>query len=258
MTLTHIPPITSVAEAKAAILTGQITEKTMIYLIQAFDEIKKDAQTKHQIFLEQQARKKQETLMPGDYKHLLNQQGMTDQDNVNMGRVVSLLLDNEMDTPEIMEWLENIKYTPKYIEAWVKRTRKNLKVEPNGEDIIQVGDETYFEFNVLREQNRLLAQKGMEIPREDVFIDIFTKLIWIFWKDKRYTWANILWFILDIPRGMYCESWKKMDSEGNFGCIRIFSSGNSPQALCFKFYNDKGSLSLTNKRNALPVRAIYK
>ncbi len=90
---------------------------------------------------------------------------MTPKDKANMEKSIKFLVDKKMDTSENLKKLEAINYGSNYIEiGGVKRARENLKAEPNNKDIFKHGDEVYFKFDTLKEQNKLLANQGMEIP----------------------------------------------------------------------------------------------
>jgi hypothetical protein len=164
-----------------------------------------------------------------------------------------------MDTSENLKKLEAINYGLNYIEiGWVKRARENLKAEPNNKNIFKHGDEIYFKFDALKEQNNLLANKGMEIPWKDNFVKALEALPGDYSQSNWYAWANILWTILDLSMSGWCSSVGGLFDRGRYGYVWSSSESSSSDARFFSFSEDKGRLLRSYRLSALAVRPVLK
>ncbi len=195
------------------------------------------------------------------YQYLLNKPNMTPKDKANMEKSIKFLVDKKMDTSENLKKLEAINYGSNYIEiGGVKRARENLKAEPNNKDIFKHGDEVYFKFDTLKEQNKLLANQGMEIPWEDNFVKALEALPWDY-SENNWDWyagANILWTILDLSMSGCCSDGGKLINEGRYGFVWSSSEINSINARHFIFNEDEGKLYWFDRNCALAVRPVLK
>ena len=193
------------------------------------------------------------------YEHLLNKENMTAKDKENMKKSINFLVDKKMDTSENIKKLEAINYRFDYIEiGWVKRTRENLKAEPNKKDIFKHGDEVYFKFDTLKEQNKLLAKQWMEIPWKENFVKTLKALPGEYSESNRYAWANIMWNILGLSMSGWCDSDGELSNKGEYGYVWSSSERNSNCAWSFRFNEDEGILNWGNSYNAFAVRPVFK
>lgn len=211
------------------------------------------------MWTQQETTGKKELINHEHFEHLLNKPNMTAKDKENMEKSIKFLIDKKMDTSENIKKLEAINYASNHIEIWgVKRARENLKTEPNEKNIFKHGDEVYFTFNALKEQNKLLADQGMEIPWKANFTKALKALPWEFSESNRYAGANILWNILNLSMSGWCNSDGTLISKGKFGCVWSSSEGSSVRARAFNFDGGKGDLDWTPRYIALAVRPVLK
>lgn len=219
------------------------------------EEIKDVAWTVHTEIAEDFQKNEEAT----DYQHLLNKPNMTEKDKANMEKSIKFLVDKKMDTEENFKKLEAINYGSNYIEiGGVKRARENLKAEPNNKNIFKHDDEIYFKFDALKEQNKLLANKGMEVPWKDDFIKSLKALPWDYSEGNWYTGANILWNILDLSLSGCCNSDGVPILQGGFGFVGSFSEFGRLRAWNFKFQEDRGKLYSNSRAFALAIRPVFK
>jgi hypothetical protein len=178
-----------------------------------------------------------------------------------MEKSIKFLVDKKMDTSANLKKLEAINYWSNFIEiGWVKRARENLKAEPNNKNIFKHDDEIYFTFDALKEQNNLLANKGMEIPWWDNFVDALSALPWNFSENNNesYAGANILWNILDLSMSGWCYSDGRLFDKGKYGFVWSSSEYNSDFARNFRFDEDGGDFSRFIRIAACAVRPVFK
>jgi hypothetical protein len=166
-----------------------------------------------------------------------------------------------MDSPKNLKKLEAINYGTNYIEiGWVKRSRENLKAEPNNKNIFKHGDEVYFKFDTLKEQNELLAKQWMKIPWKDDFATSLKALPWEFEKDDWYTWGNILWNILDLSlSGSYNGDGYLLNRDEN-GHVRSASERGTGynMAWFYNFSESEGILDCGENDSARVIRPVLK
>jgi len=198
------------------------------------------------------------------YKKLLNKPMMTSRDKDTMKKTIQFLIDHNMHTSENLWKLEQIYYHWDFIQiGWVKRTRENLKAEPNEKNIFkdEDTDDIYFKFDALKKQNKLLAKTGMKIPWKNDFIESLQALPWDFQENDNYLWGNILWILLDLPMSgclpsPYIDTIYKDESY-----IRFFSESSDKDVWYFNF-NENGCTIYHDEREmyrtACLVRPIHK
>ena len=95
-------------------------------------------------------------------KNLLNKPNMTAKDKEGMQKSIDYLIEKKMDTSENLKKLDAIVYTAESIEVGgVKRARKDITAKPNGKNIFQHNNVTYFQRSesMIKEQNDLLAKQ---------------------------------------------------------------------------------------------------
>ena len=247
------PPVRSSIE-DVEITTDELANKFVDNLTN--DELLKILKSVNKrMWIKEKTTKKKEN----NNENLLNKPNMTQKDKENMEKSIKFLVDKKMYTSKNLKKLEAINYGSNYIEiGWVKRARENLKAEPNNKNIFKCGDEIYFKFDALEEQNKLLANQGMEIPRKDDFIKSLEALPWKFSEDIWYAGGNILWNILDLSiSGSFIDD-HKFYGEGEYGYVWSFSEYDSEFARNFTFSKDRSTLTWENKNCALPVRPVLK
>ena len=94
------------------------------------------------------------------HEHLFYKPNMTPTDRKNMQTALLVLKRNAIDTPKHMELLENVIYLPDAIQiADIPFARKNRKVEPNGKNVFQDGDDIFFLPSALKEQNKEMQKQ---------------------------------------------------------------------------------------------------
>lgn len=79
-----------------------------------------------------------------------------------MKKSIDYLVEKKMDTSENLKKLDAIVYTSEYIEVGgIKRARKDITAKPNGKNIFQHNNVTYFKRSesMIKEQNDLLAKQ---------------------------------------------------------------------------------------------------
>ena len=185
---------------------------------------------------------------------------MTAKDKADMKKSINFLVDNKIATSENLKKLEAINYGSNYIEiGWVKRARENLKAKTNNRNIFKHGDEVYFKFDTLKEQNKLLAKQGMEIPWKDSFVSVLKVLPWGYSEDNRSVGANILWIILDLPMSGWYNADGELVYEWKFGYVWSSSEKfKDIAAYAFTFDRGRGVLNWIDERNAIVVRPVLK
>lgn len=194
-------------------------------------------------------------------EHLLNKPNMTPKDKEWMQKSIDYLVEKKMDTSENLQKLDAIVYTQESIEIWgVKRARKDISAKPNGKNIFQHNNVTYFKRseNMIKEQNDLLAKQGMEIPLDSFYEKSMKALPGNYLKSNRYEWWNILALITDMSMDGYCNSAGELNNEGGYGYRWSASPRDDSSARYFIFDEDGGLLSRANRSYALPVRPVLK
>ena len=193
-------------------------------------------------------------------EHLLNKPNMTAKDKKWMQKSIDYLVERKMDTSENLQKLNAIVYTQESIEIWgVKRARKDISAKPNGKNIFQHNNVTYFKRSeeMIKEQNDLLAKQNMEIPLDSAYEVSMRALPGEYSKTNWYEWWNILALITDMSMDGYCNSDGKLDFRGRFG-YRWSASPDDDDARFFKFNKDRGELIRGYRNYALPVRPVLK
>ncbi len=194
-------------------------------------------------------------------EHLLNKPNMTAKDKEWMQKSIDYLVEKKMDTSENLQKLDAIVYTQESIEIWgVKRARKDISAKPNGKNIFQHNNVTYFKRseNMIKEQNDLLAKQNMEIPLNSAYEKSMKALPGNYSKSNRYEWWNILALITNMSMDGYCDSDGKLNNKGEYGSRWSASSEGLSNARNFSFLGDEGILDRHNRNNALPVRPVLK
>jgi hypothetical protein len=167
-----------------------------------------------------------------------------------------------MNTLENLKKLDSINYGLDFIEiGWIKRARNNLTAKPNNKDIFKRWNEVYFGLNALEEQNKLLANKGMEIPQKKDFIQTLKALPWDFNEQHdSYWWGNILWILLGLQMsGFLVDNVVIADKIDGDGFICSYSKKNDDKIYIYKW--EGGVYSHDNKSSnhcAYVVRPILK
>lgn len=194
-------------------------------------------------------------------EHLLNKPNMTVKDKEWMQKSIDYLVEKKMDTSENLQKLDAIVYTSESIEIWgVKRARKDITAKPNGKNIFQHNNVTYFKRSedMIKEQNDLLAKQGMEIPLDSFYEKSMKALPGNYSKSNRYEWWNILALITNMSMDGYCDSDGRLHNKDTYGYRRSASSYDKDPARYFSFNKDKGTLSRNDRGGALPVRPVLK
>ncbi len=195
------------------------------------------------------------------HEHLLNKPNMTAKDKEGMQKSIDYLIEKKMDTSENLKKLDAIVYTAESIEVGgVKRARKDITAKPNGKNIFQHNNVTYFKRSesMIKEQNDLLAKQWMEIPLDSAYEKSMRALPGEYSKTNRYEWWNILSFITDMSMDGCCVSDGALSYEGEYGCRWSASPGDDSYARGFRFSEDGGVLNRDYRDDALPVRPVLK
>lgn len=201
------------------------------------------------------------------YNNLLNKPNMTAQDKKGMQASIDLLVAKNMDTPKNFKRLEAIIYTAKYIEiGGVKRARKDIKAKPKGSEIYHHNGITYFKRSrdMIKQQNRILAQQGMKIPSNDdyeaslgVLPGEYNEREWLNLSDW-YVWGNILALITDMSKSGYCNRDDELENKDEIGYRGAIASRGTGEERFFGFDSDNGMLGVSNASTLNPIRPIYK
>ena len=199
---------------------------------------------------------------------LLNKPNMTEKDKTNMRKVIELLKSKKIFTQENFKKLEAINYGIDHIEIWgTKRTRKNMKAEPDGKGIFKYENEVYFKYRTLATQNKLLETKWMTIPTKNDFIKSFSTLPWYNpeWVLSAQSNINILWTILNLSMSGSYNGYGKLSlkDEDNAPFREIWSitpATNKWPNRAYKYREENVGCALLSEREAfgLPVRPILK
>ncbi len=192
-------------------------------------------------------------------KNLLNKPNMTAKDKEGMQKSIDYLIEKKMDTSENLKKLDAIVYTAESIEVGgVKRARKDITAKPNGKNIFQHNNVTYFQRSesMIKEQNDLLAKQWMEIPLDSAYEKSMRALPGEY--SNRYEWWNILSFITDMSMDGVWDSDGTLDDEGRFGYRWSASPKDGHNARTFGFDGGKGWLNRNDRDYALPVRPVLK
>lgn len=195
------------------------------------------------------------------HEHLFNKPNMTAKDKEGMQKSIDYLVEKKMDTSENLKKLDAIVYTAESIEVGgVKRARKDITAKPNGKNIFQHNNVTYFKRSesMIKEQNDLLAKQWMEIPLDSAYEKSMRALPGEYSKTNRYEWWNILSFITDMSMDGYCVSDGGLNNRGGYGCRWSASPEGNNYARYFLFNEDEGLLNRSNRDYALPVRPVLK
>ena len=193
---------------------------------------------------------------------LLNKTNMTAKDKEWMQKAIKCLVSKNMDNPENRKKLFAINYAKNYIEIWgVKRARKDITAIPNGKNIFQHNNVTYFKRSeeMIKELNKLLAKENMEIPLDSAYRKTMKALPE--GKDKLgcwYEWWNILALITDMQMDGFCSSDGKFDLKNTHGYRCSASPKDVMTARKFGFSSDEGRLFPYNRDYANPVRPVLK
>ncbi len=153
-------------------------------------------------------------------EHLLNKPNMTIKDKEWMQKSIDYLIEKKMDTSENLKKLDAIVYTAEFIEVGgVKRARKDITAKPNGKNIFQHNNVTYFKRSesMIKEQNDLLAKQWMEIPLDSAYEKSMRALPGEYSKTNRHEWWNILSLIADMSMDGYCSSDGTLNDKGEYG-----------------------------------------
>ena len=205
---------------------------------------------------------KAETLEKEKIKErLLNKPNMTAKDKEWMQKVIDYLVETKMDTLEDFDKLDAIAYTQEYIEIWgVKRARKDISAEPDGKNIFQHGNVTYFKRSeeMIKEQNKILAQQGMEIPLDSDYEKSLKALPGKYsslTNGSHYIWWFILAFITDMSfSDFYAIKLYNMYSN----CRWSASSIKENLAIWYYFDHDEGMIRSLYTNFAIPIRPVFK
>lgn len=196
-----------------------------------------------------------------NHEYLLNKPNMTAKDKEWMKKSIDYLVEKKMDTSENLKKLDAIVYTPESIEIWgVKRARKDISAKPNGKNIFQHNNVTYFKRSeeMIKEQNKILAQQGMEIPLDGTYETSMKALPGEYSKTNRYEWWNILALITDMSMGGYCTSGGELSNFGTCGYRWSAFSRDYNNVRSFGFNEGEGRFRRFHRYNALPFRPVLK
>ena len=186
---------------------------------------------------------------------------MTEKDKEWMQKSLTYLEENDMLTEENLKDLDAVVYTKEWVKVWPHtRPREDIKAEPNGKNIYQHGDTTYFQWSkdMIKEQNEILAKQGMEIPLDSHYEESLQALPGNYEKSSWYKWWNILSLITNMSMSGYCDSDGTLNDKVKYGYRWSASSRDDNYARYFTFSGDKGRLGRDSRHSALPVRPVLK
>jgi hypothetical protein len=169
------------------------------------------------------------------------------------------------DVAERLKALDAIVYTAEYIQVWpTKRPRNAHTAQSNNTDILQRWDMTYFKWNQVKEQNKVLETKWMKVPNNDDYKKSLEALPFGFYEtDSRDTWLNILAYIVGMPESG--SIWKDGELHKN-GSDHFWSiSEDNGMGYYYSNYHYEGYWdwkgSVERRGNygvALPIRPVIK
>lgn len=198
--------------------------------------------------------------------NLLNKPNMTEKDKEWMQAAIDLLKKLNMRTEQNISMLMNnvsygVENGNEYVQVWPhKRSKKDLKAQPNKKTIFQHGDTTYFKRSeaMIKEQNKILAGQWMGIPLDSYFEDSQKALPGNYTKWKWYDWWNILALLTDMSMSGSCDGDGGLHSKGGCGYRWSASPEANSSARTFRFNEDEGRLRRNSRNGAFPVRPVLK
>lgn len=203
---------------------------------------------------------------------LFEKPNMTEKDKECMKKAIDIIVSNwTYIADKIQRLKETVKYGVKngmeYVQIWdgPKRTKEDIKTTPDGQNIFQHWDTTYFKdtfdksnnefYNTIEKQDNVLSQKGLWVPRMSDYKASLIEL-WFMWNDDKNN--DVLKALLNFNETGRCDNeWNLIDDWTS--CRRINVNHHHWNQLADeKFVGNKHTLFYSGRYGAYPIRAIFK